>query len=69
MADLKEENSKLRERVYAKIGKKKAAVAVELRMRSPAEKCIAALKIPANKIIDDDTLSVLKELSKTRTTT
>jgi hypothetical protein len=65
MADLKEENEKLRARVYAKIGKKKADSAVELRMRSHAEKCIAALKNAKNKVVlDEDTYSFLKDLSK-----
>jgi hypothetical protein len=64
MADLKEENEKLRECVYAKIGRKEADSAVELRMRSPAEKCIAALKNPENRVVDEDTSSFLKDLSK-----
>lgn len=64
MADLKEENEKLRKRVYAKIGKKEADSAVELRMRSPAEKCIVALKNPENKVVDQDTFLFLKDLSK-----
>ena len=64
MADLKEENEKLRKRVYAKIGQKEADSAVELRMRSPAEKCIIALKNPENKVVDEDTFSFLKDLSK-----
>jgi hypothetical protein len=64
MADLKEENEKLRERVYEKIGRKETDSAVELRMRSPAEKCIVALKNPQNKVVDEDTLLFLKDFSK-----
>jgi hypothetical protein len=64
MADLKEENEKMRERVYEKIGKKETDSAVELRIRSPAEKCIVALKNPQNRVVDEDTLSFLKDLSK-----
>ena len=64
MTELKEENEKLRKLVYEKLGRAEAIALVEERMESPSNMFLTHLKKPSNRILDDETVSFLKNLQK-----
>jgi hypothetical protein len=60
---LKEENEKLRNLIYAKIDKAKTDAMVNEKIISPTDKFLKALQKPSNRVIHHDTLSFLQSLS------
>jgi hypothetical protein len=64
VGELKNENKKLREQIYARIGKAKVeSIMNEKRARS-RECFLAAIKNPSNRVVDDSTIIFLKSLQK-----
>jgi len=62
--DLKAENTKLREQIYAMIGPQKAQAMLDARQESSRTQFLQGLMQPANRIMDEKTLSFLKSLRK-----
>lgn len=62
MVELKEENSKLRERVHALIGEKQTEAIVQARLIAPTENFITALK--NNCVVDNEAKQFLQSLRK-----
>jgi hypothetical protein len=56
---LREENEKLKRLVYSKISKEKTAAMVKERIVTPADRFIAALKNPSNKVLSNSVVSYL----------
>jgi len=63
LEELKIENAKLREQIYAAIGKNKTETMVKASLASPTENFIAALKKPENRVLGAETLSSLQGLT------
>jgi hypothetical protein len=66
LADLKEENAKLRDQVYAKLGPKKADALVQERMAKSTGAFVTSLqkRESAVRVLDSDTLKFLQGLRK-----
>jgi bZIP transcription factor len=62
--DLKTENAKLREQLYAMIGPEKAQAMLEARRENGRAQFIQGLMQPCNRVMDEKTLSFLKNLRK-----
>ena len=62
--DLKAENAKLREQIYAMIGPQKAQAMLEARQETSRTQFVQGLMQPANRILDEKTLTFLKSLRK-----
>jgi len=62
--DLKAENAKLREQIYAMIGPQKTLAMLEARKDRARTQFIHGLMQPRNRIMDEKTLTVLKNLRK-----
>jgi hypothetical protein len=63
LADLKEENAKLREQVYAKIGQTKAEALVQDRMAKATGAFVTTIK-ESNRVVEGETLKFLQGLRK-----
>jgi hypothetical protein len=62
--ELRNENKKLREQIYAMIGKGKVeSKMIEMRARS-RECFLDAIKNPSNRVVDNSTIAFLKSLQK-----
>ena len=62
--DLKDENEKIRSQLYEKFGEDEIKSIVKQKMATPSDHFIMALKKPQNKAVSDETLTLLKQLSK-----
>jgi hypothetical protein len=62
MEELKAENAKLREQIYAAVGRNKTDSMVEKTLATPTNKFVAGLKKPEHRVVDAETLSFLQGL-------
>jgi hypothetical protein len=60
---LKEENERLRNLIYAKINKAKTDAMVNEKIITPADKFMKALQKPSYRVVHHDTLNFLQSLS------
>jgi hypothetical protein len=64
LEELKAENAKLREQIYAAIGQAKSDSLVEARLASPAKNFISAFKKPVNRVLDSKAVEFFQGLRK-----
>jgi hypothetical protein len=64
MEELRNENKKLREQIYAMIGKAKVESILNEKRARPRECFLDAVKNPSNRVVDDSTIVFLKSLQK-----
>jgi hypothetical protein len=62
--DLKTENAKLREQIYAMIGPQKAQAMLDARQENARAQFMHGLMQPCNRVMDEKTLAFLKNLRK-----